>query len=530
MLMNLEKPLENKTSLEQALPKNPSAVLKITQQQEQGATDTTKRIEDDNIAIAEIREQFGLTTENVERSLEKGVIFSTLSLKEKLLDSLEPVFEAIGVHANGDLWAKTREEITIRYTSIKDFSNEAGDFFEELIPHGIRKPEVTGRGRHNFTNNSLLREQIGAFAHPNQGDAFNKVPRKILKENLKKFFEESIFRKEKKPYESGLKESEYNGMITQEISRAMNQKGGQNVIYEQIRNEICSSNGARHTEASLIIQDTNSGVVLDLNALLPRGFNFKPGLKDLDLKTYGGASVSEGEFYESPTHMEVAYGNITEKGNMLSLFHEIAHSWQANYSAKAGKGRHTYEKLIKESLRLMEELEYAELRLSPTMPEKYLDIEKEKIGKIFAELSSIGTETIVKGNRLLIAETTPVDKEGVINLQSFFNTLPKEELDSWNISQEHKEFLKKEKFYPIKNSKLEKAREEYVAEERDAWAHALRMMRFLRKNGLDIEPEFKKLADVKEHIDPCLGSYQKVLERDVKLAPDDYRFSRLPQK
>lgn len=537
--MNPEKVPGDLAPLEQAPSKTPSVVLGAEAQQEETIIDTIKRTEQDSIAIAGIREQLGLALKNAEQRLEKGIVLSPLSLKEKLLDSLEPVFKAIGIPANGDLWAKTRTEITDRYTFTKDFSNEAGDFFKELIPQGIIRPEVTGHGRHDFTLNPLIRKEVNAFAHPNQSGAFNKVPRKTLKENLNKFFEESIFRKERKPYESELKESGYNGVTTQEISRAMTQQGGQNVIYEQIKNEIHSSNSVIYPEASLVIQDAKSGIVLDLDALLPKGFNFKPGLKDLDLKTYSGASTSEGIFSAGITSKTVAYGNITEKGGMLSLFHEIAHAWQINYSADALKGKYAYQTLQKESLRLMEELEDADfdletrIKLGLVTQNNFEDAKreyKEKVSKIFEELSSIGTEPIVDEGRVLVAEAAPVDKEGVINLQSFFNTLPSERLDKWDISQERKEYLKKERFYPIKNKKLEEAREAYIAEERDAWAHALRMMRFLRQKGLDIEPGFKKLADVKEHIDPCLGSYQEGLEMDIKLSPDDYRFSRLPQK
>ena len=523
------KTLENPAPLEQRSVKDPSVVLGVILQKEKGTVDTTKRIEQGNVVIAEIREEIGLAPENVKKSLEKGIVLSPLLLKEKLLDRLEPILKSIGISAHGDLWTKTTEEITNRYTSLKDFSNEAGDFFMELIPQGINKPDVAGQSRHNFTWNALLRKELNAFI-PNYRHQGNQLNRKVLRDNLDKFFEESLFRKDKMSYEGELREEDHDGVINQEISRAMNQQGSENIIYERIENNIMSSNGVRYTEANLVIQDIKSGVSLDIDALLPKDFHFTPGLKDLDLKIYGGASVSEGEFYESPTQKVVAYGNITEKGNMLSLFHEIAHSWQTNYSAEIEKGKYAYTTLLEESLRLMEELEEAGLRLESTTTEKDRKIELEKIRKIFEDLSSIGTETIVEGDKILIAEPTPVDKEGVINLQSFSNTMPPERLDSWDIPHERKEYLKKKRYYPIKNSRLEDAMENYIAEERDAWAHALRMMRFLRRRGLDIEPEFKKLADIKEHIDPCLGSYQKGLEWRIKLAPGDYRFSRLPQE
>lgn len=528
--MNHEKPLENQTSLEQAPPKNPSAVLEITPQQEQSKPDTTKRIEQDNIAIEEIRGQLGLTPENAEKSLERGSELSSLSLKEKLLDSLEPVFNSIGISTHGDLWDKTTEEIANKYGTLKDLSNEAGDFFEKLIPQGINKPEVAGRGRDNFTTNILINKDREAFS------SHGAITRKTLRDNLGSFFKESIFRKEKKPYESKLREANAadwwikgnvheskNDRNNQEITRAMNQQGGDNIIYEHIENDIYYTNNPRRTRSSLVFQNIKSGAALDLNALLPSNFHFEPGVEGLDLKTYEGAIKSEGEFFENAGREIVAYGNITEKGGMLSLLHEIAHAWQANYSEDALKGKPTYKKLLRESYQLMEDLELATVK--PPADEV-----KEEIIEIINKLATIGTTPYIVDNQDSISTKKPVHEKSVINLQGAFNTTSIDEIDSLDVSQPIKESLKVKRYYTIKNSKLEKAREEYIGEERDAWAHALRMMRFLRQKGLDIEPELRKLADVKEYIDPCLGSYQKGLERDIKLAPDDYRFSRLPQK
>ena len=154
------KTLENPAPLEQRSVKDPSVVLGVILQKEKGTVDTTKRIEQGNVVIAEIREEIGLAPENVKKSLEKGIVLSPLLLKEKLLDRLEPILKSIGISAHGDLWTKTTEEITNRYTSLKDFSNEAGDFFMELIPQGINKPDVAGQSRHNFTWNALLRKEL----------------------------------------------------------------------------------------------------------------------------------------------------------------------------------------------------------------------------------------------------------------------------------------------------------------------------------------------------------------------------------
>ncbi len=68
----------------------------------------------------------------------------------------------------------------------------------------------------------------------------------------------------------------------------------------------------------------------------------------------------------------------------------------------------------------------------------------------------------------------------------------------------------------IKSEKLNELIADYEKEERDAWAHAVRALRFLRKRGIDLEPQLKTLSDFKEVIDPALGSYQRYMENRIE--------------
>jgi hypothetical protein len=90
--------------------------------------------------------------------------------------------------------------------------------------------------------------------------------------------------------------------------------------------------------------------------------------------------------------------------------------------------------------------------------------------------------------------------------------------------------LVKPVYYPVKSKRLKGEIDSFISEERDAWAHSLRMLRFLRSRGLDVEPGLKTLEDIKKYIDPCLDSYQHSLEKMVSIGESEYRFSRVKPK
>ena len=53
---------------------------------------------------------------------------------------------------------------------------------------------------------------------------------------------------------------------------------------------------------------------------------------------------------------------------------------------------------------------------------------------------------------------------------------------------------------------------EYVAAERDASAYAIRVIRALRKQGFDLEPELKTITDFKAIVHESLASYQLIAD------------------
>ncbi|HOW60477.1 MAG TPA: hypothetical protein P5548_01940 [Candidatus Moranbacteria bacterium] len=102
----------------------------------------------------------------------------------------------------------------------------------------------------------------------------------------------------------------------------------------------------------LVFKDLKTGMYLDLQQLLPadKNFFFRPSVmipckngergkivfdKCRNLEDYNGTKFIKRRendigfsMFDSALEGTVAYENLIEKGGMLSLFHEIAHTWQ----------------------------------------------------------------------------------------------------------------------------------------------------------------------------------------------------------
>lgn len=323
------------------------------------------------------------------------------------------------------------------------------------------------------------------------------------------------------------------GDVEQTVVSAHEQVGNQNLIYERISNTLNRQRKTNHAESSLVIQDIETGTTLDLNALLPSDYKFLPRAMDkelfqpdeespitgisykqeevADLKDYEMGKSALEDFTERPFYKIVDYGDLRETGGILSLLHEVAHSWQNKYYHTMEQGGAGFERLYKTVVSLISKLDI------PKDNEQHEDPEK-----IWEKLEKAGVECLDKNGT-----EAPTNQEGVINIPNTHYGLVKLiemlNLSDSRISQSEREqaqsILAESKsrirFYPIKSDVLQKVMDTYVAEERDAWAHAIRTVRFLRRKGLNVEPELKELTDFKKVIDPCLSSYQNSLEMTI---------------
>jgi hypothetical protein len=270
------------------------------------------------------------------------------------------------------------------------------------------------------------------------------------------------------------------------------QAGGRNIINEQLDNFY---NDARlDCRAHLEVVDKASGQKIDLNKLLPADFDFVPAWQvekqqqlakgqkpaDIDqvlsLKNYPinkQLNIHEDEF--SMEEGRIVYGDLAKKGGVLGLLHEIGHAWQFQRSAMTN--RDVMDKIIERA-------------------------------KEVARLQADGQ---------------PVPAEQPFAVKAGKPQQPGPHDFSIKVDKAGKEIA-------ISSQQLTRVLNEYIHEERDAWAHAIRVFRFLRQQGLDLDPELKTGEDIQGYVNQCLGSYQKSLEKEISAKGLDYNFVRTSAK
>lgn len=251
---------------------------------------------------------------------------------------------------------------------------------------------------------------------------------------------------------------------------------------------------------------------LDLNRLLPSGCAFSPSplLKvkidfhrnqrrmtsaffPVDLKTYRGAN-REGEFYYNREAGRVAYGNLTAKGGLLSLFHEMAHAWQ--FALDGTSAKKEFSQLFSFlSLRLhnlgvrMEA--YRNQVISKEKLIHFIDMAKERLaGKGIA----LNTEAVL-GEK-------PSSVAGSIVFTAHSG-----------------------KKYYFKSRTFEEVIRNYMKAERDAWAGAIIAIRLLREKGFDLEPGLIRLKDFRSFIHPHLIDYCNSINSQIEINRHDLRLT-----
>ncbi len=488
-----------------------------------------------------MKEQFPNLPETSEMIKAEGGKEFREQLRENVLNALDQILRKL---FDTKEIVKDFERLADAQQDARQLSIEAGEFFRGLIPDGLRKPEIDGVpnvGSFNWIMASESTERHKLFT-----DEVEELSRKEYKDQRKKILKDSLHGRERSSFKGGVTEGEIlNGVVEQTTINALEQDGNKNLIYERVSNTLNRPGNTNHAESSLVIQDIENGITLDLNALLPSNYRFVPRAMDkellqldaesitgrsykqkevADLKDYKmGESATEG-FAVRPFYKIVDYGDLKKTGGILSLLHEVAHTWQNKYYHIPDQGRIRFE-------RIYEILESSILKLdTPKDNEDYEDPDK-----IWEQLEKAGVECLDKNGTEI-----PTNQDGVINIPNtafrfvkfmeilfLSNKISQLEMDAIQaMIAKMKPLIR---FYPIKSAGFQKVMDSYVSEERDAWAHAIRTVRFLRGKGIDVEPELKKLEDFKKVIDPCLASYQNSLENTIFNQKTGYRFSKIPK-
>jgi hypothetical protein len=423
----------------------------------------------------------------------------------------------------------------------KDLSVETGQFFRNLIPNGLYKPtndKVPGLGSHNNLINAEKSATLDFLVQTEDG-----APIEDTRKSYKSLIESSIFNG-KDPDSIGVVQEtvEPDGLIKQVVINKYVQDGGGNTIYEQVDNFIDTKTNTNIPSSSLVIRDANTGMVLDLNNLLPKGYDYTPSEMNFGLRSSEGQKDKFGNNadmlatdlkdykmgHNKPFHFGavlsglklVKYGELRQKGGVMMLLHEVAHSWQDQYFNVSNRGKGGFTKILGTLKAIVKNLDIPKDNPKHTEPDV-----------IWNELEKMGIVCLDKAGTV-----SPVHEAGVINIPNrhykmvdLYRDMILHEKDEKMLQhlnaelEKHRSLLR---FYPMKGDVLDESIYSFVAEERDAWAHAIRTIRFLRSKGFDVEPELQTLNDFKQIINPCLDSYQRGVEDNILHTDMDYRFSK----
>ncbi|MFZ2484623.1 MAG: hypothetical protein WAW81_01640, partial [Minisyncoccia bacterium] len=154
-------------------------------------------------------------------------------LRERLLDLLDPVLNRL----NFDTKEIQTESVRLREAQqdARQLSLEAGEFFRSLIPEGLRKPEVEGVPKVGSFNWIMGLEHIETYKL--HSEEVKKLSRKEYGEQKKYILRDSLHGRERVPFEGEVKEIERpDGEVDQVVMNALEQDGGQNLIYERVSN------------------------------------------------------------------------------------------------------------------------------------------------------------------------------------------------------------------------------------------------------------------------------------------------------
>ncbi len=371
----------------------------------------------------------------------------------------------------------------------------AGDYFSEMIPNSMSKPKK--EYNHKDTFPSIIRIE------------------EFIKEKREDFQKIDGFSDIKKDFKSEVYEKESGDEIVQ-IGYNRFLRDDKKVILEELVDNYLKKDYNLPLSVLMAI-NWDAGVKIDFEQMLPNGYSFAPSEmikseEDIDLeklekrvkyypvnlKDYEGTKNSAGTFYQASYLKRVAYGDLAKKGGLLGLFHEIAHAWQDVYHGENNRGNFdNFYKEVSICLKILKG-EQDKFRNKKIMEGRY----DRSLKYINGELAKLGVEFDVDN---FIYSGQDLEK-GSIVITDFEGGR-----------------------YVIKSDSFDDIKKNYEREERDAWAHALLMLRFLRKRGIDLEPDMKSPSDIKNYIEECLGTYQSVTEQKIEIIGGKIGFVKNPK-
>jgi len=401
------------------------------------------------------------------------------------------------------------EKFKENLTKSIELSKAAGEYFKFLIPKSLGSPELglNSAGNTNDGELLLLWEKF-ALNKLKQLQEDQSIEKKLY--NLRK---RSLFEIAQGIANLEVYEKQEEDCVAQ-TRRFVYQKNN-NTLKESVANYLWPEKSNTPTSC-IVYEDSRTDLKLDFDALLPDKVFLAPSkliqykekidenTKDIsyekqnvNLHDYKG-NEETGRFAYLLTPRYITYGNLVERGGLFSLLHEIAHSWQDVYDKSFG--RSNFEEFYKEICQTINVL-CIFLKLAEDQKSNSRHIYKELAEQKKAKLLEMGVEVVLDSPKL--NQRTNDFGEGEYKIRDSLT----------------------DRISVIKSDKINDLAKDYTKQERDAWAHAIRILRFLRERGVDLEPELKTFKDFKEYIDKYLGSYQEYLDEIVKFGRDKVRFT-----
>ena len=277
---------------------------------------------------------------------------------------------------------------------------------------------------------------------------------------------------------------------------------------------------------TISLRDTKTYKVVCFHELLPSGSLLGPGVLlnyerlksfDFNLTDYkGGHVMGNGRFCNLKMPMKsrrqeklqakyvqvVSYGDISTDGGRFSLLHEMGHAWALHQ--KGG---------FQELERYIESIEYSrilldiyELKLKVNPYEAKLDKTLLKVQKLKKKLKEKDWVTVPLGGE--------VKRKRKMEDIVFFRV----------------GYVRPNLFLPaienIRSKKLFTLIAQAVESERTAWARAIKTIRYLRRQGIDIEPNMKTRSEILDYVHECLYTYQIWVDTYFPFLQGYKRFTR----
>jgi len=238
------------------------------------------------------------------------------------------------------------------------------------------------------------------------------------------------------------------------FSEQVNRPDG-SILAEHLRDK-----GSHYLSTSEITFKDKNGKEIKFSDLLPPGWTFISYDEESKSKLY---TSKESKFSSCAKTKTITYGDLNKDGALFALLHEIGHSWLE--TKKEGHNS------------------FSEIMESYTANYDNRDLTEEDIRN--------REENLDDYVRINVYDAYGKGTGGIDNDEPWFSMLVPKKI-------------------------IQKYGKAWAANERRAWAYALKQIRRFRKEGLNIEPNLEKLDELQSEIYNCLASYEETFSKEYK--------------